>query len=257
MRNSQEEHWTALYHQTQMQGWDFSRLDGSLTTESEPWDFEEISLNMLFSSNRALDMGTGGGERLVKLLHALPQYVRPHIVATEGWEPNLPVAQKNLAPYNIKVHAYNSEKKESLEEEAASFNLLMNRHEAVDFDEVYRLLTPGDYFITQQVAGNDAAELREWLGGVTQYPEVTLPHYQAECERRGLVVESAKNWQGWMKFASVDSLIQYLALVPWDVPDFQVEKNLAKLQQLSQMESIEVTQSRFLIIARKPQLSEL
>ena len=66
-----------------MVGWDFSRLDGRMWSDEPPWDFEVLCAEALRDAHDVLDLGTGGGERLIELLEALPQ-PWPKIAATEG-----------------------------------------------------------------------------------------------------------------------------------------------------------------------------
>lgn len=55
-------------HETDMVGWDFSRLDGRATATGPPWDFEDVCRAAMAGVGSVLDMGTGGGERLIALL---------------------------------------------------------------------------------------------------------------------------------------------------------------------------------------------
>ena len=55
-----------------------------------------------------------------------------------------------------------------------------------------------------------------------------------------------------MRFTDVEAVIEYLAYVPWDVPDFVVGDHLGGLERLAaERRPIEVTQKRFLIAAIK------
>ena len=58
----------AVYDRTRMVGWDFSRLEGRLSTTEPPWDVEAGCLAAVRSAFRSVDLGTGGGERLGTLL---------------------------------------------------------------------------------------------------------------------------------------------------------------------------------------------
>jgi len=81
------------------EGWDFSYLEGRLTEEEPPWDFDTSCRAALREAEHVLDLGTGGGERLLSLADDLPA----DVVATEGWEPNVPIAEARLAPRGIPV----------------------------------------------------------------------------------------------------------------------------------------------------------
>ena len=88
-----------------MSGWDFSHIQGRCTVETLPWDYPQVVREFLRPGVRLLDMGTGGGELLLTLGHP---YELTSV--TEGWEPNLALCQKKLAPLGITVKYYDSEK---------------------------------------------------------------------------------------------------------------------------------------------------
>lgn len=60
-----------------MLGWDFSALDGRLIADDPPWDFREMCAEAMAAQSSTLDMGTGGGEFLLKLIEHLGTR-RPH-----------------------------------------------------------------------------------------------------------------------------------------------------------------------------------
>ncbi len=75
-----------------MVGWDFSRLDGRLEADRPDWDIDEMCVEAMRTAESVLDVGTGGGERLRGLLNRVSD--RPaQLNATEGWFPNVHVAQ--------------------------------------------------------------------------------------------------------------------------------------------------------------------
>ena len=79
-----------------MSGWDFSHIQGRCTVETLPWDYPQVVREFLRPGVRLLDMGTGGGELLLTLGHPYEL-----TTVTEGWEPNLALCQKKLAPLGI------------------------------------------------------------------------------------------------------------------------------------------------------------
>lgn len=255
------------YAQAEMRGWDFSILDGRLHADDPPWDFEADCLAALRRvgrvgragqvggpgrPGRAVDLGTGGGERVLRLVASLPESERPDLTATEGWQPNLPVATENLAAIGVPVLAYDAEQGDALPFQDASLDLIMCRHEAADLAEVARVLAPGGVFLDQQVDGRDAQELRDWFGGEPLYPHVRLDVDRQAATDAGLVVDVAGEWSGDMEFSDLEALVTYLGLVPWDVPEFRVDDHAEQLQRLAAQGAIRITQRRFRLYAHKP-----
>ncbi len=234
-----------------MIGWDFSRLDGRLAAAEPDWDFDAECRAALATASRVADLGTGGGERLVSLLEALGRSVNEglEVDATEGWAPNVAVARRNLEPHGVGVHGHDVEAGEPLPFAEGSLDLVIARHEEFDAREVARVLAPGGRFLTQQVDGREAHEFRQWFGGEPPHADVTLANTQIALQSAGLRVEAADDWTGRMEFADALAVVEYLALVPWDVPGFSVDDNIEQLQRLDGDRPIVVTQRRFRLMA--------
>lgn len=111
---------------------------------------------------------------------------------------------------------------------------------------------PGGLFLTQQVDGRNAHELRDWFGGRMSHPDVTMNRHRADAEAAGLEVVMAAEWEGPMRLNDAETLVEYLGMVPWEVPDFRVEEHADMLTHLDARRPIVVTQRRFWIAARKP-----
>ena len=89
-----------------------------------------------------LDIGTGGGEFLSSLA-PLPKIV----YATEGYEPNIPIARKRLEPLGVKVYKVDSDENLPFDN---SFDLVINRHDRI-LKKRYIEYLKGGIFVTQQV----------------------------------------------------------------------------------------------------------
>jgi hypothetical protein len=48
-------------------GWDFSYLDGRMLEEQAPWSYSSQATDLMRQSSSVVDLGTGGGERFLKL----------------------------------------------------------------------------------------------------------------------------------------------------------------------------------------------
>ena len=267
------ERWERAHRSARMVGWDFSSLAGRMTMSAPPWDFREECLEALrdlaaraLASRegarppRVLDMGTGGGERLAALLGRLSNAERDalEVLATEGWEDNLPVARERLGslPRAVTVLAHDPEGPDPLPLEGASVDLVMNRHEALVAADIARVLRPGGLLLTQQVDGTEVPEVHRWLGTRPRYPEVRAEAVALQCRQAGLVVEQAEDWEGPLELADVEALVEYWGCVPWDVPeDFSVPAHattLARIHRDCGGGPVRLTAGRFRLRAHRP-----
>ncbi len=229
-------------------GWDFSFLDGQIQADEPPWSYDELAREALAGARSALDLGTGGGEVLLRLADALPD----DTLATEGWAPNLPVATEALAPHGIPVVPYDSETDVRMPFEDERFDVVLDRHESYDAAEVFRVLRPGGMFVTQQVDGRDFEEMHALFGGAPAYSHVTSANLRAEAEAAGFAVEDTREWAGSVRFADVAAFVSYVRMVPWEVPDdFSVDRYADRLLALRE-EDLVFTRRMFVLVCRRP-----
>ncbi|HZO26815.1 MAG TPA: class I SAM-dependent methyltransferase [Chloroflexota bacterium] len=226
------------------EGWDFSWLEGRMRVEPLPWDFEALASAHARQSPDLLDMGTGGGERLSRLMG------RPaRTVATEAWAPNVPVAGRRLLPLGIGVvqdegapdntsqGAETSPRRFQgrLPFRGASFHLVTNRLEAFVASEVARVLAPGGVFLTQQI-DNDWARGYYRLLGLPAPPRPpirwALKLAVAQVEAAGLEVVARGVGDEGHAYLDVGALAWYLKVIPWAIPGFSIERFRPRLAQL-------------------------
>ncbi len=245
----------AAEERAQPDGWDFSSLDGRMSESDEPWDLPAVWRTALASGTRVLDMGTGGGEFLARFADVLPG----RTVATEGWLPNLGAARDGLAPYGIGVVGSDPDEQGShLPFADGSFDLVLNRHESYNPAEVWRTLSPGGVFVTQQVGGDEFGEVRDAFGMSPNAPDVTYERFRAGLTGAGFDVVDGAETVGHYVFDDIAALVAYVQLVPWDVPDdFTVERYAEELLRLHERgpasgEPFRATRKRFWLKAIKP-----
>jgi len=241
--------WQELWEEP-ASGWDFSEFEGRVVESEPPWSYEELVQHELSTAGSALDLGTGGGEFLLSHQHELP--VEMH--ATEGWGPNLPVAREALGPLGIEVREYDADRGDTLPYDDDSVDVVLSRHESYDPAEVVRVLRKGGWFLTQQVDGRNLDDLAAVFGAGAAFPEVRLEVFRSQAQEAGLIVERAEEWSGSIRFDSVDTLVSYLRLMPWQLPeDFTIEGYADQLCALDEQEGpLEFTERRFLLLAHLP-----
>jgi len=230
-------------------GWDFSHLAGRWHEEHPPWSYDELARSLLRASTSALDLGTGGGERLAAMADAFPA----RMAATEGHAPNVEIARQRLAPLGVGVVGTGTGTELPFPE--ASFDLVLDRHTAFDAAEVARVLRPGGTFLTQQVDGRNFADLIERFGASPQFPDVTLEQLSDQLGQAGFTIENARDQILTTRFDDVGAIVYYLRAVPWTVPEFSVaryrRKLLALQVQLDAWGPLSFTSRRFLIRATR------
>lgn len=217
------------YEETQpFTGWDFSYLEGRMVEERPPWSYLARAAELMRPSSALLDMGTGGGERLLKLRDAWPDKV----VVTEDYLPNLKLVEERLGPLGVKVFKVSLTPDSLMPFEDGEFDLVLNRHSGLNSAEVARILAPGGVFLTQQIHGLWAQDLLAEFGAVPQWPDAMPEHDVPRLEAAGLDVKRAENWQGQLIFHDVGALVYYLKAVPWLVPGFSVATHMDVLLKL-------------------------
>jgi SAM-dependent methyltransferase len=239
------------------QGWDFDWLRDRATSTPLPWSYDELARTELQHATRLLDLDTGGGEALAAFA-PLPEAT----IATEGYEPNLPIARARLAPLGVDVRRHDGT--DSLPVEDDAVDLILNRHGRLVATEVARVLRPGGILLTQQVGSQNDIGINEALGA----PPVTAPTgttdatdaTSTEAVVRSLVaqgfdiVEVAEHWPDFA-FADIGALVYHLKAIPWQIPDFDVttyEPALRKLdEQIRATGPFVVRNHRYLIRARR------
>lgn len=233
-------------------GWDFSYVTGSNRLQSGmlPWSYGTMARRLLNQTERMLDMGTGGGEMLSRLL-PLP----PYTCATEGYLPNIPIAEERLQPLGVKVFPVTDDSQLPFEDE--EFDLILNRHESYEEQEVRRILSAEGLFLTQQVGWSDCREINDRLGipMPADYAGWELDRAVVQLEQCGFRILEAREAAPAQRFYDIGALVYYLKTIPWQVPDFKVQYFREQLMEIHmEMEQHgfwEVQQKRFVILAAK------
>jgi SAM-dependent methyltransferase len=199
-------------------GWDFGHLAGRMIEDQPPWSYMDQAAAFMGRARAMLDLGTGGGERLLALRPHWP----PRVAATEGYAPNLALATQRLAALGVEVKEADSDESTILPFASESFDLVISRHSAFNAAEVARVLAPGGTFYTQQVHGLSGADLQGRFGATPEWPYATPDYFAAKLTAAGLTVVDRQEWAGRLTFTDVGAIVYYLKAVPWLVPDFTV-----------------------------------
>ena len=254
MADTTFEHLIREAHDAPFDGWDFSYLEGRKTEISLPWDFRARVRERIVDVTSMLDVGTGGGEFLASCA-PLP----PRVCATEGYGPNIAVAKRRLEPLGVDVWDVTEDRENRHPPfQDGDFELVVSRHESYVPAEVWRVLQPGGWFLTQQVTGAGGWNLVEWFKGEGPLEPVgwTAALACRQLEHVGFRVTDAIEASGEYSFFDVGAVAYYLRVVPWLVEDFSAEtyreRLLAMHQHIRRHGRFVVEDERFLIEAVKP-----
>jgi SAM-dependent methyltransferase len=223
-----------------------------MVEEQPPWSYAARAAEVLQGAASVLDMGTGGGERLLKLREHWP----PKVVVTEDYPPNVRLARERLSPLGVRVEVVELLRDGALPFENAEFDVVLNRHSGFNAAEVARVLMPGGTFLTQQIDGLWAHDLMVVFGAEPQWPDETLANCVVWIEDAGLTMATAEDWSGKFTFTDVGAIVYYLKAVPWLVPGFSVATHLDGLlalqDKLEKEGELSFAAKKFFIEARKP-----
>lgn len=211
-------------------GWDFSSIADKSKSDNLPWDYENIVRMYLKTTDQLLDMGTGGGEFLLTLGHPY------HLTSvTEAYPPNVQLCLDKLAPLGISVKGIEDGVDINLPFEDESFDIIINRHESYNLDEIYRLLKPEGIFITQQVGEKNNADLATWLLGEAYQPgycDHSLEEAVSDAKRLGLECLKQDQFFPVLKFYDVGAFVYFAKIIEWEFTGFSVDQYLDKLYEL-------------------------
>ncbi|MBN1813739.1 MAG: class I SAM-dependent methyltransferase [Anaerolineae bacterium] len=234
------------------EGWDFSRVQDA--REPVPWDYLDVVRRYLRATDRVLDVGTGGGEKLLSLVGCFDSALGVD-VSTEMIE----TAKKNKAVAQVEAVSFEVMPAEALRFADDTFDVVLNRHCTVDVRETFRVLRPGGYFITQQVGARNTHNICMLFGcgvGGEYEPELfqELPVLAGAFRQLGCRVACAAEYDVRYWFLDVESLLFWFQAIPMP-QDFDVEAHWRQVDhvitEFSTPRGIETNEHRELLIVQK------
>src|SRR4051794_1199040 len=225
-------------------GWEFAWLHGRAVGSEPSWSYPDRARALLRRADSLLDLDTGGGELLAELA-PLPR----HTVAVESWAPNVPVARDRLRPFGVSVVT-------ELPGGEREFDLVLSRHGRLPVADIARLLKPGGTLLSQQVGGDDLADLNAALGAPPPHPRPWNAAVAVEAlAAAGLEVTDVREERPLVAFQDVGAIVYQLRAVPWQVRDFdpqRYDRQLRRLDDLIRRQGeFTATAHRFLVQASR------
>ena len=247
--------WKALWKEEETQahihGWDFSHIRGRFEEEHDlPWNYRTLVQEYLQDDMLLLDCDTGGGEFLLSLGHP-PEKT----AAAEGYPPNAALCRETLLPLGVAFRECAGPSALPFPDE--SFDIVLTRPGAFDPAVVFRVLTPGGLFLTEQVGEDNDRDLVERVlpGTPKPFPHKNLQEQRAAFETAGFRILRGEEAFRPIFFYDVGAFVWFARVIEWEFPGFSVERCfdrlLAMQETLEKTGAVQGTIHRYLIAARK------
>ncbi len=228
-------------------GSSFRELDIRHLDAGPPWDYESIAQEHASRARSIIDLGTGGGEVLSRIVPG----VQGLVVATEEWSVNVPIAAERLRPLGVSLVRADSLR---LPFADGAFDLVLDRHEALTPADVARTLAPDGTVITQQVGNHNWPEFSNFVE-TTVFPD-HFNIYQQGFAAAGLAIEDARWHEERVAFSSLGDVVYMLLVSPWSYREFDPVHDIDRLLELEDalrtLDGIVATEMHYIIVARKP-----
>jgi len=218
---------------TPFAGWNFEYITRTRRMTESPldWNYHNMVLPYMIEAETMLDMETGGGETLANFA-PLPS----HTFATEQYAPNVSIAREKLEPLGVKVVEVDGQKypdNESLPFDSGYFDLVINRHEAYNVEELSRIIKNDGIFVSQQVGSENLRNLVCLLKGRNEEaPDWNLGKAVAELESAGFHVIIRQENIKYYRFYDIGAIVYLLKAIPWIIDGFIIYKYIDRLWKL-------------------------
>ena len=168
----------------ELKNWDFSRIN--YTEENlTNWDMYSILREKSNSSTKVLDLGTGGGENVLRKFPEVQE-----ILATDFSEEMIKTAKENAKRYPNKRVKFTKMNNLEMNFPKETFDLISARHTIINAKQIYNCLAKGGTVVIRGVDKRDCWEIKELFGrGQAYNDEITI----SEKDYQDLVEAGFKN----------------------------------------------------------------
>ena len=135
--------------------WDFSTIN-YIKEELTNWNMYEILKEVKNSTSKILDLGTGGGERVIKYFPEVSE-----ILGTDFSPSMINTAYENLKKSNRKNITFKVMDNLNMDVNKNYYDVVVARHTPSDPKQIYEVLKPNGYLIIRGVDKYDCFELEK------------------------------------------------------------------------------------------------
>jgi len=233
-----------------LNGWDFSQV--KCISEGVKWDFYDEVSKRCRKSDILLDIGTGGGEKLLSISD-----VALFLVGIDLSSGMIDAAIANLESSrktNVRILHMDAAQ---LDFPTNYFNVVSCRHSPFCAKEAARVLVDGGIFLTQQVSENDKLNIIEAFGRdrVVVEDGTLKKTYISELSEAGFSDIQSFEYDAIEYYKTYEDLVFLLKQTPI-IPDFgKCENDFTVLKKFigenQTSKGIMTNSKRFMIIAKK------
>ena len=147
-----------LKYYEEIKDWDFSKFE----IESESltnWNFYEVLNKLATKESKILDLGTGGGEKLLKHYPNVKE-----ILGTDLSKGMIETANKNLKKSHRKNITFRLMDNLHMDVPENYFDIVTARHTVIDTQQIYKCLKPNGYLLIRGVDQADCWSLKMTFG---------------------------------------------------------------------------------------------
>ena len=149
----------------EIKNWDFSYIN-YIKENFTRWDMYEILKDNSNSESRVLDLGTGGGEKVLKYFPEVKE-----IIATDFSEEMIKTANKNLKNSDKKNITFRQMDNLNMNTPDNYFDIVVARHTCIDTEQIYKTLKTNGLLILRGVDKLDCWELKRLFGKGQAYKD--------------------------------------------------------------------------------------
>ena len=142
----------------EIKDWDFSKINYIEEVYSS-WDLYEILNSIAKKEDRILDLGTGGGEKVLKYFPEVKE-----IIATDFSEEMIKTAKLNLEKSGRKNIIFKQMDNLNMNLDKDYFDIVVARHTCIDAEGIYNVLKKNGHLLVRGVDQEDSIDLKNLFG---------------------------------------------------------------------------------------------